>query len=85
MPNNNVRLAVEVSAYIRRVMRELFRDGSGVDITTTAFLMEDDEPGLIDEMSPETAEWQWANAVLMLMRAVYGILEAAESELDEEL
>lgn len=65
-------------------MRELFRDGAGIEVDQVAFLTEGDEPGIIDSLALDSNEWQWANAVLGFMRALYGILEAAEGEIVEE-
>lgn len=79
---NNVRLAIEVSRYLRRVIRELFRTGAGVDIDDVLLndLM-DTETGLIDEFSSDSEAWDWINTVLMLFRTIHGILENAEEEL----
>lgn len=79
--SNSVRIAIEVSRFMRRLMRDLFLDGSGIGITDTLYLEGDgDEVGIIDEFDPSSAQWEWANAVLMLLRTFYGILENAESE-----
>lgn len=84
--SNSVRLAIEVSRYMRRLIRELFQEGSGIPIGTAAYLLEDgDSPGIIDEFDVDSSAWQWANAVLMFMRALNGILENAEDEITDEL
>lgn len=82
--NRNIRIAIEVSRYMRRLMRDLFRVGAGVDINVVAYLSEDEDTGVIDEFAPDTDEWEWANSVLMLLRTMYGILENAETEMDIE-
>lgn len=81
--SNTIRLAIEVSRYMRRVMRELFQDGAGIPIGSSSFITEGDG-GIIDELSPDSAAWEWVNAVLMLLRAVDGILENAEDEINEQ-
>lgn len=85
MSNNNIRLAIEVSKYMRRLMRELFLGGAGIPIDQVAYLTEDEDTGIIDGLDPSSDEWQWVNAALMLMRTIYGILENAEGEINEEL
>ena len=86
---NNVRLAIEVSQYIRRIIGELFEEGAGFNIGNTAFLIVDEDhgmgAGIIDELDRDTDEFKWANAVLMLFRTLYGILENAEEELNGEI
>lgn len=83
---NSVRLAIEVSRYMRRIMRELFQEGAGFQIGTAAYLVDDEgDPGVIDELDVDSSAWQWANAVLMFMRALNGILENAEEEIMDEL
>lgn len=77
---NNVRLAIEVSRYLRRVIRMLFQAGAGVDIDAVLLNEMETGTGLIDEFSPESDEWDWINSVLMLFRTIHGILEAAEAE-----
>lgn len=84
MTRNNVRIAIEVSMFLRRALRELFQAGSGVNINTVAYMDDDVELGIIDGLDHNSDEWQWMNAVLMLMRTLHGILESAESEIDEE-
>ena len=81
--SNSVRIAIEVSRYMRRLMRDLFQDGSGIPIGTTPFFLEDeDTAGIIDEFDVDSSAWEWANAVLMFMRALHGILENAENEIE---
>lgn len=81
---NTVRIAIEVSRYMRRVMRELFRDGAGLPIEAVSYLVEEeDASGVVDELAIDSDAWQWANAVLMLLRALHGILENAEEEITE--
>lgn len=80
--DNSVRIAIEVSRYMRRLMRDLFRAGAGVDINIVAYLSDEEQTGVIDEFDIATDEWEWANAVLMLMRTLYGILENAENEME---
>lgn len=83
--SNSVRIAIEVSRYMRRLMRELFRDGAGIPIEALPMLLgeEDTTAGIIDDLDVDSSAWQWANAVLMFMRALNGILENAEENLDE--
>lgn len=81
---SRIRLAIEVSMFIRRHIRELFRAAAGMDVSDTAFLAEDIELGIIDELPNDSEAFRWINAVLMLMRTVYGILENAESIIEEE-
>jgi len=81
--SNSVRIAIEVSQYMRRLMRELFREGAGIPIETVAFFLEEGEesPGIVDDLPVDSDVWQWANAVLILMRTLNGILENAEEEI----
>lgn len=81
--SDTVRIAIEVSRYMRRLMRELFEDGAGIPIDTIATLLPEgeSEPGLIDEIAVDSDAWIWANAVLMFMRTLNGILENAEDEI----
>lgn len=85
MAQRKIELAIEVSRYIRRLLRELFQAGSGVPIDEVAYMLDDEETGIIDELDLETDEWQWVNAVLMLMRTIHGILENAETVIEEDL
>jgi len=81
--SNRVRIAIEVSRYMRRLMRELFQDGAGIPIHVLPALLEEDDagPGIIDSLPVDSDAWAWANAVLMCLRALNGILENAEEEI----
>lgn len=83
--SNNIRIAIEVSRFIRRLAQNLFRDGSGVEIYDSGYLSDEQGVGIIDEFDPTTNEWEWANAVLMLLRTIHGILENAENEIDDDI
>lgn len=56
-----------------------------MDIHESGYLSDEQGVGIIDEFSPETDGWEWANAVLMLLRTLHGILENAEQEIENDI
>lgn len=84
--SNTIKMAIEVSRYLRRVTKLLFEAGAGVHIDN--LLLEEDNidtgTGIIDAFAADTVEWDWMNSVLMLLRTINGILEDAENSITEE-
>lgn len=84
MPQDNSRIAIltSVASYILTQSRNIFTAGAGFsphELPSDVTL-----PGLIDEIDPNTELWNWANAVLGLMRYTAAILSRAMLE-DEDL
>jgi len=68
-----INMSVNVALHICTSIAMLFREGAGVRISD----FEDDEdsvPGMIDELPAGSEVEEWANAVLGLLRLVYGVL-----------
>lgn len=72
-------MSINVALHICTSVAMLFREGAGVRISD----FEDDEdsvPGLIDDLPAGSDAEQWANAVLGLMRLIYGVLRHSINE-----
>lgn len=77
MPHNNSRIAMlaSVASYILTQSRNIFTAGAG--FAPHELPDENTPPGLIDELNPHTELWNWANAVLGLMRYTAAVLSRA--------
>ena len=68
---DRISILLRVAREIADMSAELFKQGAGLSINSSD--SEDDRPGVIDEVSPDSEIYRWSNAVLGFMRFVHAI------------